>query len=161
MSAQVDLRMRHDDLHMSLLASPAVPGLARTLVEQRLVKWGLNAATDDVLLVTTELVTNASAVNRGQIIELRVRRDGASLLIEVWDPSNEIPTVAPFIELNPNELDLSEESFDANGGWGLRIVQALATDCGYQRVPSGGKVVWARMAATPSFSNAKRGEASC
>jgi hypothetical protein len=45
------------------------------------------------------------------------------------------------------DLDLSEENWDDNGGWGLPIVQALADDCGYTPHPSGGKWVWARLKA--------------
>jgi hypothetical protein len=44
-----------------------------------------------------------------------------------------------------DDLDLSEEAFDENGGWGLQIVQALSARCGAVRDPVGGKWIWARV----------------
>jgi hypothetical protein len=42
-----------------MLATKATPGLARTLAETRLYKWGFMDKSGDVLLVVTELVANA------------------------------------------------------------------------------------------------------
>lgn len=117
---------------MNLLASPAAGGLARTLVEQRLLKWDLLHIADDAFLVTSELVTNATRAARGRELAIRFSRDDGGVLLEVWDPSDEVPRL--------RQVDLAEDDV---GGWGLQIVQALAARCGYTRSAGGGKTVWA------------------
>jgi len=129
--------MNPDGLRMSLLASAAAPGLVRTLVEQRLMRWELLHRADDALLVTGELVTNAVNAAPGRELWVRFTREAKGLLLEVWDPSDRIP------ESRSVELDLDDGEFDAIGGWGLHIVQALSLECGYARGPDGGKTVWA------------------
>lgn len=39
-------------------------------------------------------------------------------------------------ELTLEDLDLSEEAFDDNGGWGLHIVQGLSAKCGVTADPA-------------------------
>jgi hypothetical protein len=41
------VKLMTNDLHLSLLASPSAAGLARTLITQRLTKWGYQHLTDD------------------------------------------------------------------------------------------------------------------
>jgi hypothetical protein len=48
-------------------------------------------------------------------------------------------------DLTPDTLDLREENFDDNGGWGLPIVQMLSADCGVEPTHGGGKWVWANI----------------
>jgi hypothetical protein len=134
-----------DEVRLTMLASTASAGLARTLVQQRLFNWGYMHISCDVLLTTAELVANASEATPGREIKIRFSRDTCGVLLEVWDSSNQIPQPKPIIELTLDDLDLSEENWDGNGGWGLPIVQALALDCGYTPDPSGGKWVWARL----------------
>jgi anti-sigma regulatory factor (Ser/Thr protein kinase) len=143
-----------DDLLISMLASTASAGLARTLAEQRLHKWDYFHISGDALLIVAELVANAAQETSKQEIKFALRRDAGGVLIAVWDSSPRPPEPAPVIELTLDTLDLSEENFDANGGRGLRIVEALATDCGYRPDPidpatghSPGKWVWARLKA--------------
>jgi anti-sigma regulatory factor (Ser/Thr protein kinase) len=139
--------MTMDEFRMDMLASVAAAGLARTLVEQRLIKWGLRHVADDTHLITAELVANAVVATPGQKIHFRISRDASGLLIEVWDSSNEVPRPKPLMELDLDSLDLSEEGFDLTGGWGLPIIQALSQDCGYTPSPGGGETVWARVKA--------------
>ncbi len=136
-----------DHVEISLLASKAAAGLARTLLTPKFHKWGYSAISHDALLVAGELVSNASRAAPKQEIKVRARHDAAGLLIGVWDPSPELPRRKPLVELTLDTLDLSEESLDDNGGRGLPIVQALSDDCGYNLDPSGGKWVWARLKA--------------
>jgi hypothetical protein len=130
---------------MSLLASPAVVGLSRTLVEQRLRRWGLIPAISDALLIVDELVCNAvDACPVGAVIWIRCSRDGAGVLLEVWDPVDKLPEPRR-VELTLDTLDLDPANFDHNGGWGLAIVAALSLDHGCNPHPDGGKTVWARL----------------
>ncbi|MCW2914902.1 MAG: hypothetical protein JWN52_2970 [Actinomycetia bacterium] len=138
--------MTTEELFMEMLASKAAAGLSRTFVKERLSKWGLFHISGDALLITTELVTNAVKTSPWDApIKLRLSRDADGVLLQVWDSSDEMPTVRPMVELTLDDLDLSPENFDDNGGRGLPIVQALATECGIHQTGPHGKWVWARL----------------
>jgi anti-sigma regulatory factor (Ser/Thr protein kinase) len=141
-----------EDLRICMPASAAAPGFARTLMERRLNKWGYSHIVDDALLITAEMVTNAAQATPGEEIRLLCRWEADAVLVAVWDSSPQPPVPAPVIELTLDNLDLSEAGFDTNGGRGLRIVQALATEWGHRLEPidpttghSPGKWVWARL----------------
>ncbi|SEG24110.1 Histidine kinase-like ATPase domain-containing protein [Thermomonospora echinospora] len=136
------------ELRMPMAASPASVGLAWTLVEQRLLSWGLGEdARYDAHLILAELMANAIAVTPAAgCITVYCRRDVAGIALGVGDPDPGLPhNPAPVTELQPGDLDLRPEHFDDNGGWGLTIVTALAATCGVTPLPDGGKVVWARL----------------
>ncbi|WP_344205582.1 ATP-binding protein [Actinomadura livida] len=78
-------------------------------------------------------------------MRLQLSRDEHGVIIAVWDAAHALPQAKPMAELTLEDLDLSEDAFDDNGGWGLHIVQALSTKCGVIRDPAGGKWVWSRM----------------
>jgi anti-sigma regulatory factor (Ser/Thr protein kinase) len=146
-----------EDLRISMPASAAASGFARTLMERRLNKWGYSHVMDEALLVTAEMVTNAAQATPGKEITLLCRWEAKAVLVAVWDSSPQPPAPAPVIELTLDDLDLSESRFDANGGRGLHIVDALAIDWGYRPDPidprsghSPGKWVWARLKAVPT-----------
>jgi hypothetical protein len=65
-----------DDEAVELPASPRAPGLARAHVRALLSQWGLTRLCDEVLLLTTEVVTNA-LMHTGGASRLRVERVGA------------------------------------------------------------------------------------
>ncbi|TDB98001.1 ATP-binding protein [Actinomadura sp. 7K534] len=134
-----------DCLLIPMLASNAAPGLARTMTRTRLDTWGCMHISDDAFLIASELVTNAVAATPGKEIRYQCSRDPAGVLIAVWDASPTPPRVHPLIEPALETLDVSEENWDDNGGRGLPIVAALATECGHTPDPSGGKWVWARL----------------
>ncbi|WP_051711795.1 ATP-binding protein [Spirillospora albida] len=134
-----------DCMVIAMLASKAAPGLARTLTRSRLDKWGYTHISDDAFLIASELIANASTATPGQQIRFQCSRDTAGVLIAVWDASPAQPQARPVVEMTPETLDLSEENWDRNGGWGLPIVAALAADCGHCPDPSGGKWIWARL----------------
>ncbi|MEU8344027.1 hypothetical protein AB0C74_20210 [Spirillospora sp. NPDC048832] len=71
--------------------------------------------------------------------------DDYGIIIAVWDADHALPEAKPPTELTLEDLDLSAEAFDDNGGWGLHIVQALSARCGVTADPAGGKWVWSRM----------------
>jgi anti-sigma regulatory factor (Ser/Thr protein kinase) len=122
MSHQIlELRFRH-------AARPAAIGRARHDVEDALALAEVDPRTcGDVMLLVSELVTNAVRHARGDEFEVRleVRRD--ALRLEVHDQGAGFqPKIQP--------------SDDGTGGYGLYIVEQLADRWGVER-DSGG-VIW-------------------
>lgn len=120
----------------------AVP-LSRDFTRQALHDWGWlpastadhRAAAEDVLLVVSELVTNACLHADGPE-ELRVSRSGKVLRLEVADLGAGTP--AP---RTPHRAGRP-------GGHGMFIVQRLCLDWGVVRHDGTvGKTVWAELAA--------------
>jgi anti-sigma regulatory factor (Ser/Thr protein kinase) len=122
--------------------SGAVPR-ARDFVRQALQDWGWlpastgdqRAAAEDVLLVVSELVTNACLHAEGPE-ELRVGSGPKVLRLEIVDQGSGSPSPR-----NPHRAGRP-------GGHGMFIVQRLCLDWGVVRNPEGlGKTVWAELAA--------------
>lgn len=122
--------------------SGAVPR-ARDFTRQALQDWGWlpaatadqRAAAEDVLLVVSELVTNACLHANGPE-ELRIGSGTKLLRLEVVDLGSGAP--AP----------RSPHRAGRPGGHGMFIVQRLCLDWGVARHPeSNGKTVWAELAA--------------
>lgn len=122
--------------------SGVVP-LARDFTRQALYAWGWlpaasadqRAAAEDVLLVVSELVTNACLHAEGPD-ELRIGCDNKVLRIEVSDKGAGQP--AP---RTPHRAGRP-------GGHGMFIVQRLCLDWGVVRTPgTAGKTVWAELGA--------------
>jgi hypothetical protein len=145
---------KKEELIFPMLGSPAAIGVARTLTCARLRRWDYSHLLDDALLIVTELVTNAADVTPGKKIVFQLTRDAEGIGFAVWDGSSRMPEPKPIVELTLEDLDLSEENFDNNSGWGLAIVQALSTSCGITHDPGGGKWIWARC-ATPVVPQAQ------
>ncbi|MFE7315752.1 ATP-binding protein [Streptomyces sp. NPDC057555] len=105
--------------------------LARAELRAVLKRWGLGAIEDTALLVLSELLTNAvrhAHVSPGREIETRYLREANGLRIEVHDASDELPVLGPSAE---------------TGGWGLLLVDQLATRWGVAERDFVGKLVWA------------------
>ncbi|MER7583732.1 ATP-binding protein [Kitasatospora sp. NPDC097691] len=86
-------------------------------------------AVEDVLLMVSELVTNACLHAPGGPRELRLRWDGERLRVEVTDAGSQRP------RLRPSAVP------GRPGGYGLRVVHQLARAWGTQP-DDGGKLVW-------------------
>ncbi|MFI6491800.1 ATP-binding protein [Streptomyces sp. NPDC050564] len=123
-------------------ASGVVP-LARDFTRQALHAWGWlpaasadrRAAAEDVLLVVSELVTNACLHAEGPD-ELWIACDSKVLRLEVSDRGTGQP--AP---RTPHRAGRP-------GGHGMFIVQRLCLDWGVVRTPGvAGKTVWAELGA--------------
>lgn len=122
--------------------SGVVP-LARDFTRQALYAWGWlpaatadqRAAAEDVLLVVSELVTNACLHAEGPA-ELRIGCDNKVLRIEVADRGA------------GNPAPRTPHRAGRPGGHGMFIVQRLCLDWGVVRTPgSTGKTVWAELGA--------------
>ncbi|MEV7002862.1 ATP-binding protein [Streptomyces sp. NPDC093982] len=122
--------------------SGVVP-MARDFARQALYAWGWlpaatadqRAAAEDVLLVVSELVTNACLHADGPD-ELWIACDNKVIRIEVSDKGTGQP--AP---RTPHRAGRP-------GGHGMFIVQRLCLDWGVVRTPGvGGKTVWAELGA--------------
>jgi anti-sigma regulatory factor (Ser/Thr protein kinase) len=76
----------------------------------------------DLQLLVSELVTNSlrhAGLGPGDVIDLRVKRLGCGVRVEVVDPGRRF---APAMKDRPSE----------NGGWGLRIVDRVADRWGVE-----------------------------
>ncbi|EMF50735.1 regulatory protein [Streptomyces bottropensis ATCC 25435] len=117
--------------------------LARDFPRQALHEWGWlpaatadqRAAAEDVLLVVSELVTNACLHAEGPA-ELRIACDNKVLRIEVSDRGA------------GNPAPRTPHRAGRPGGHGMFIVQRLCLDWGVVRAPGeSGKTVWAELGA--------------
>src|SRR5512139_3648615 len=127
-----------DPLHMTCLAAGTVAAEARHRIVLRLSAWSLMHLSDDVQLVAAELVANACAITPDGPITVRFCREAGAVVLAVWDASDEMPRVQSVRELTLDDLDLCEANFDHNGGRGLQLVQALASECGVRKTaPTG------------------------
>ncbi|MEV0324479.1 ATP-binding protein [Streptomyces sp. NPDC050658] len=128
---------------LSLNGASGIVPLARDFARQALQAWGWlpaagadqRAAAEDVLLVVSELVTNACLHAEGPD-ELWLSSDAKVLRIEVSDRGAGQP--AP---RTPHRAGRP-------GGHGMFIVQRLCLDWGVVRTPGvSGKTVWAELSA--------------
>jgi anti-sigma regulatory factor (Ser/Thr protein kinase) len=104
-------------------------GEARDFVSAALRSWACDEAlTADVVLATSELVTNAMEHGRGEIT-VDIRLIDSRVLLRVRDEGPGAPVSTANEVLSPRSR-------------GLTIVEALSTSWGWQLAP-GGKWVWA------------------
>jgi anti-sigma regulatory factor (Ser/Thr protein kinase) len=101
-------------------------------------RWELPALLDVLLLVVSELVTNA--VRHGQPpVQLTVTRTPRQLRLEIHDDSSTEPVRSTGDQPDP----------DAETGRGIEIVTALADDFGCEQVKDDGKIVYAAFCRSP------------
>ncbi|MBB1245192.1 serine/threonine-protein phosphatase, partial [Streptomyces durbertensis] len=147
-----DLDRRRDDVALLLLrydgmrvkparASSTVWRLpdavmhARRFTLRTLRSWGVEEEADEVLLVVSELVTNAVVHTQGPV-NLDLTLAGDRLRVAVSDASPRSPA-------KPTSLD-----WEATGGRGLLLVEAMSASWGSVPI-SGGKQVWGEVALSP------------
>jgi len=126
--AHRELLRQHSRAALMLTADPEAAGTSRAFAAGVCAQWSLHAISDDVVLLVSELVTNAVRHARTET-ELRLTRDRAVLTIAVADHVSTLPDAG------------AAEPF-ASTGRGLLLVTSLADAFGSYRRPGGGKVVW-------------------
>jgi phosphoserine phosphatase RsbU/P len=124
------------DLAVTLPADGSSPALARRHIRVALRDFGLEGLVDDVLLLVTELVTNA-VVHAGTPVELALSSSGDGLLVEVADQS---PGSTPVVRGGA-------DSESSEGGRGVFLLDALADEWGTTHTRQS-KTVWFRIGAT-------------
>jgi two-component sensor histidine kinase len=121
-------------LHIRLQPDDSCAHEARRFVNDQLLAVG-EEPRENALLVASELVTNAYRHGSGRI-EMRLKPSPGQLFIEVSDDGD------------PRGVAIAPGT-DEFGGWGLRIVDELATDWGVRNGrlhPRRGRTrVWARI----------------
>jgi GAF domain-containing protein/anti-sigma regulatory factor (Ser/Thr protein kinase) len=101
---------------------------ARRFTRRTLRSWGIGEETDAVLLIVSELVTNA-LVHTGGPVRLDLTLVNSRLRVAVADSSPRTP-------VKPTSI-----GWEATGGRGLLLVEAMSATWGTVPV-SGGKQVW-------------------
>jgi anti-sigma regulatory factor (Ser/Thr protein kinase) len=125
--------------HLPLAALPSAVSRARLHVRSMCLEWSLRDIADTAELLASELMTNAVQASERlktradlaivPVVKLWLVSDGISLVIHVWDASDEMPV-------------LKDLTADDEGGRGLMLVEALGVEWGAYRKAEGGKVVW-------------------
>jgi anti-sigma regulatory factor (Ser/Thr protein kinase) len=115
-------------------AVPEIPR-SRHFVSEVLAEHG-KAATDAVLLVASELITNAVRHGSGEV-ELRVVVDGKKVRLEVLDDGH-VRVKAPKRTPAPTSI----------GGRGLLLVRDVSKRWGSGFDPEGRTMVWAELSAS-------------
>lgn len=117
----VDLTVEH---------GPKLAGQARQAVQRWATEIGLGPPTDDLLLVVSELVTNAVRYGSPPV-RVEVSADERTVTVGVVDAATARPVLR-------NAAD------DAESGRGLLLLSSLSTEHGVRSQPPG-KVVWASL----------------
>jgi hypothetical protein len=107
---------------------PIAAEQARIVMKIALADWNILDIIDNALIITAELVANATKL--GDVFHLTLSRHGGTVLIEVWDTSEAAP-------------DRRRPSVERVDGRGLLLVEACAKDWGWRLEDQGGKTIWA------------------
>lgn len=112
---------------VDLPAETRSAGRARAHVRETLTAWGLDAFTDTVVLLVSELVTNA-LLHASSGCDLRLEREGTGVRVTVSDRSPVLPSQR-------------RRSSSATTGRGCQLLEDLADSWGAEP-RDGGKDVW-------------------
>lgn len=131
--------------YLELGALPSAVPCFRLHTKHVLWEWGLEAFSDSVELIVSELTTNAVAASERLTgsrfngrwragkppVRLWLYSDKERVVVEVWDGDDQMPEA--------QGVDLEAES-----GRGLLLVATLSAECGaYRPEGASGKCVWA------------------
>ena len=118
---------------MEIAGGPQAAAAARELITELVGDSTPEGPMHDVLLLTTELVTNAvrhADVNEAATLRLRVEADGDVRRVSVTDPGG---ATKPHMQ----DVDVS-----VPGGMGLFLVDQLSTRWGSESAEGGATRVW-------------------
>ena len=124
-----------DPARLELPDDNTAPALARSHTRRVLSRWSLPGVVEPLLLVVSELVTNAVRHGRPPVA-LRLRREGRGVRVDVHDESS---AVGPAHGAG----DSVRADHAAEGGRGLPLIDAVTVDHGVDQVADDGKEVWA------------------
>jgi anti-sigma regulatory factor (Ser/Thr protein kinase) len=116
-----------------IMGGPLAASYAREMLNSLLADSTAGDSLHDVLLLTTELVTNAvrhAHVDESGSVELTVAAGSDLVRVAVTDPGG---TTMPHVQ----DLDPTMP-----GGMGLFLVDQIASRWGSERAPEGGTRVW-------------------
>ncbi|MCA2213860.1 ATP-binding protein [Jidongwangia harbinensis] len=131
-----DIRSDRRPLVLHLPSAPESASLARNLVGDACWRWNRPDLLHPARLMMSELVSNA-VEHAGSEITVVVSRHGDGLHLAVSDGQPRLPRLRrPSAPHRGRPLD--------ERGFGLRTIQAVATDWGAAATPTG-KVVWASL----------------
>lgn len=125
--------------HLELSALPSAVPCARGHIRAVTHEWGVAELTDTAELLASELVSNAVQASLRlrtagpPVVRVWVTSDRESLVIRVWDASDDMPVRQ---EAGPGD----------DSGRGLMIIEALSADWGCYR-EADGKIVWAMISS--------------
>ena len=126
-----------------ITGGPAAAGAAREMLSELVAGSNPPESTlHDLLLLTTELVTNAvrhAGVDEEKTLELRADATAQAIRVSVTDPG---ASTAPRVQ----ELDV-----EAPGGMGLFLVDQLSSSWGVERA-NGSNEVWFELRLPGRFS---------
>ena len=115
----------------TLPAQPMSVPLARSWAEGWLVNHVPAVHRDAVLLVVSELMTNAVRQGDGSV-RITLEQEKQGLRVEVFDRGHRMPVLAA-------------AAIDSTGGRGLQLIEAVCAEWGVVEQLEG-KAVWARLA---------------
>jgi hypothetical protein len=117
-----------DRVAVTLPASGTSPRESRRFVAKQLELWGLSQCTDALVLLVSELVTNALLHARTDMTVSMARGANSTILLEVTDGSPALPAQRRYSQF-------------AGTGRGLNMVATMSAGWGV-RVEGQGKTVW-------------------
>jgi anti-sigma regulatory factor (Ser/Thr protein kinase) len=131
------------ELECAFPAQPETVGWIRDTVTRAAHEWGAPLDTcTRIRLVVSELATNAvEASAAGATIRARVLGGPLLIRVGVWDECPDEPKIKDG-DLSLDEIDALPEDHDF-GGWGIVLVQELASGHHVEQTEPGGKYVWA------------------
>jgi anti-sigma regulatory factor (Ser/Thr protein kinase) len=124
----------------TFVPGPLAPRQARRWIERVLEGWALSELVTDVLLVVSELITNAVEHGTGPVVLRVVHRAPAF-------PSSAAPGCLR-LEVSDDgggRVAVRDSSPTETGGWGLLVVTHLAAQWGVIDHPPAGKTVWVEL----------------
>jgi anti-sigma regulatory factor (Ser/Thr protein kinase) len=129
-----------DSVQTSLPGTAAAPHLARAFLRAALQTWALDGFGAVTELLTSELVSNVVTHVDGPMT-LRARHAGSFLRVEVDDERYDAPVVE-----HPDP--------DDEHGWGMWLIDELASTWGTEQHADDGKTVWFELDIRTGEANA-------